>query len=429
MFRSCVVAASTTKLAVKLRALTNSRPNFADPSHLLKSGGWKEKFVNLKEKRFFIFAGAGVTAVAGSVYVLGAVARSGGVNDTISLFATKPDYLQELTYSLDKSVVKIPEDPGYVARGYHEGVLDSAKRLAPKGYYYVIYGPKGAGKSKLTTHVAKDREATIQVTVTTASKQEDILSALSKKLLGKVTLQSPVLDVDTFVRAVDNCENTPLIVFDVETSDTKDRRVLLGAVRGVCKALAHKCICWIVLSEANAVLTFGMDSYREKFIYVGEMNKEEARKFVNKELNLPVDGKKMLTAADNELIEIDDKDFEYVYNTIGGTPAMLILLAEALKAKTSVQDFVASQVATATQDLVAFTHKPILKALKKKPDGVSPEFFKNQVHEGVDLSVPADVGLAMKKSNAIVYRQELNEYQLMSTAHRTALKAYDPLVT
>jgi hypothetical protein len=131
MFRSCVSAASTTKLAVKLRALTNSRPNFADPSHLLKPGGWKEKLVNLKVKRFFVFAGAGVTAVAGSVYVLGAVARSGGVNDTISLFATKPDYLQELTHSLDKSVVKIPVDPGYVTRANLEGILKTATRLEP----------------------------------------------------------------------------------------------------------------------------------------------------------------------------------------------------------------------------------------------------------------------------------------------------------
>jgi hypothetical protein len=420
MFRSCVSAASTTKLAVKLRALTNSRPNFADPSHLLKPGGWKEKLVNLKVKRFFVFAGAGVTAVAGSVYVLGAVARSGGVNDTISLFATKPDYLQELTHSLDKSVVKIPVDPGYVTRANLEGILKTATRLEPNGYYYVIYGPKGAGRSKLTTHAAKDRDATIQVVATTACKQEDILSILAQELLGKVP---PLLCIKEFVRAVDNCENTPLIVFDVETSDTKDQRELLGAVRGVCKALAHKCICWIVLSEANAVLVFGKDSQREIFIYVSEVTKEEARKFVNKEL------KKMPTAADKEPIEIDDKDFEYVYNTIGGNPTLLIRLAMALKAKTSVQDFVASQVAIARQDLVAFTHKPILKALKKNPDGVSPEFFNNHEHKGVDLSVPADVGLAMKESNAIVYRQELDQYQLMTTAHRTALKSYDPTVT
>jgi hypothetical protein len=52
MFRSSVVA-STTKLAVKLRALTNSRPNVADPSQL-KSGGWKGKFMNLRENRFLI---------------------------------------------------------------------------------------------------------------------------------------------------------------------------------------------------------------------------------------------------------------------------------------------------------------------------------------------------------------------------------------
>jgi energy-coupling factor transporter ATP-binding protein EcfA2 len=406
MFRSCVVA-STTKLAVKLRALTSSRPNFADPSHV-KSGGWKEKFVNLKERRFYIFVGAAIGAVAGLVgsYV------SGG-------------------HSLDKSVLKIPEDPAYVARANLEGILESTKCFAPKDSYYVIYGPNGVGKSKLTTHVAKDRPATIKVTVTTASRQQDILSLLSMKLLGKVP---PFFDVDNFVRAVDNCKNTPLIVFDVDTSDTNDERELLAAVRDICKLLAHKCVCWIVVSEANAVLTFGKHRLHYNYIYVEEMNKEEARTFVNSELNRPVNGKnkKNLTAADNEPIEIlsiNDNDFEYVYNTIGGNPAMLINLALALKAKTSVQDFVASQVAIARQDLVAFAHQPILKALKNKPDGVSPEFFNNQKHNGVHLAVPAHVGLAMKESNAIVYRMERDEYQLMSTAHRTALKAYDPLVT
>jgi energy-coupling factor transporter ATP-binding protein EcfA2 len=410
MFRSCVVA-STTKLAVKLRTLTSSRPNFADSSQI-KSGGWKEKFVNLKENRanrFLLFACVGVGAVAGLVgsYV------SGG-------------------HSLDKSVLKIPEDPAYVARANLEGILESTKYLAPKGSYYVIYGPKGVGKSKLTTHVAKDRPATIKVTVTTASRQQDILSLLSMKLLGKVP---PFFDVDNFVRAVDNCKNTPLIVFDVDTSHTTDLRDLLVAVRDICKLLAHKCVCWIVLSEADAVLTFGKDRQRQKFIYVDEMNKEEARTFVNYQLNRPVNygkNKKNLTAADNEPIEIlsiNDKDFEYVYNTIGGNPAMLINLALALKAKTSVQDFVASRVARARQDLVAFAHQPILKALKNKPDGVSPEFFNNQEHKGVDLSVPAHVGLALKNSNAIVYRMERDEYQLMSTAHRTALKAYEPNAT
>jgi hypothetical protein len=429
MFRSRVVA-STTKLAFKLRAFTNSPPNFADPSHL-KSGGWKGKFEKLKENRFLIFVGAGVAAVAGSVgpLVLSTVARSGGVNDAISLAVTAQDYLKELTHSVDKAVFKIPEDPAYVARANLEGILESTTSLEPTGSYYVIYGAKGAGKSKLTCHVAKGRKATIRVTVTAASKQEHVLSILAEELLGKAP---PLLNVDKFVRAVDNCENTPLIVFDVERSNTMDQRELLGAVRGVCKALAHKCVCWIVLSEANAVLAFGQDSERQKFIYVDEMNKEEARKFVNTKLNPPVDVKKKLTAAVKEPIEIlsiNDKDFEYVYNTVGGNPAMLVNLAQAVQAKASVQDFVSSRVASASQDLLAFAHQPILKALKKKPDGVSPKFFKKQEHKGVDLSDPIDVGLAMKRSNAIVYRKELNEYQLMTTAHRTALKAYDPIVT
>jgi hypothetical protein len=286
MFRSCVVASRMSKLAVKLRvqrALTTQK-KIADPSHW---GVWREKLVKFfTENPYLVLLGAGAT---GGSYIK----LSGSVNDTVStlIIATR-DYVNELTHSLDKSVLKISEDPAYVTRADLEGILESAKSLPPEDSYYVIYGPKGAGKSKLTTHAAKDRTATIRVTVTSASKQEDILSILAMNLLGTV---HPILNVDSFVLAVDNCKNTPLIVFDVERSETKDQRELVGAVRGVCKALAHKCICWIVLSEANAVLTFGKNFQREKFIYIDEMKKEEARKFLNSKLNPPVDG--MLMAS------------------------------------------------------------------------------------------------------------------------------------
>jgi hypothetical protein len=74
--------------------------------------------------------------------------------------------------------------------------------------------------------------------------------------------------------------------------------------------------------------------------------------------------------------------------------------------------------------LVAFPYKPILKALKEHPEGVSPEFFENMKCEGVDMSNPKAVGISMKTSNAIIYRIECRKYVLMSTAHRTALKTY-----
>lgn len=74
-------------------------------------------------------------------------------------------------------------------------------------------------------------------------------------------------------------------------------------------------------------------------------------------------------------------------------------------------------------------YQQILKALKDHPEGVSPEYFHNEEHKGVNLSHPEAVGAAMKSVNAIVYRKDLRKYMLMSGAHRKALDSYEPIVT
>ena len=50
----------------------------------------------------------------------------------------------------------------------------------------------------------------------------------------------------------------------------------------------------------------------------------------------------------------------------------------------------------ARQELVAFQHQQILKALKDHPGGISPEFFNKFENKGVDLSKPKAVGVAMR---------------------------------
>ena len=85
-------------------------------------------------------------------------------------------------------------------------------------------------------------------------------------------------------------------------------------------------------------------------------------------------------------------------------------------------------LAKARANLVKFLHQEILKALKDHPEGVSPEYFKKQKHEGVDLSDCSAVGVSMKSSNAIVYRIELDLYKLMSKAQETALKSDEPII-
>ena len=98
--------------------------------------------------------------------------------------------------------------------------------------------------------------------------------------------------------------------------------------------------------------------------------------------------------------------------------------------KQTLQEYVDRVLESAHMDLIKFPLKPILKALKEHPDGVKSEYFKDQTFtwksgpatEVFDLSCPESVGLAMKSQNCIMFRIELNLYQLQSTAHKTAIK-------
>ena len=93
-----------------------------------------------------------------------------------------------------------------------------------------------------------------------------------------------------------------------------------------------------------------------------------------------------------------------------------------------LQDFVASKLRRATDELLAFQHQHILKALKEHPEGVSAAYFDKMKSEGVDLSNPKAVGVAMKDSNALTYRIELDKYVMLSRSHEVALRTYEPIL-
>ena len=122
-----------------------------------------------------------------------------------------------------------------------------------------------------------------------------------------------------------------------------------------------------------------------------------------------------------------DKEMQYIFDSIGTSPVALIDLMSEIP-KIPLRDFVDAVLSDAYQDFVDFPLKPILKALKEHPEGISPDYFKNQEYKRIDMSVPGAVGSAMKTSNAIIYRIELQKYQLMSAAHRTKLKSYTPII-
>ena len=106
---------------------------------------------------------------------------------------------------------------------------------------------------------------------------------------------------------------------------------------------------------------------------------------------------------------------------MGTLPLDTRCFAKALGKGVPADEFIEAALLAAKADLAGFTPKPILKALKASPDGVSIDQFDGVEHEGVYLAQPKDVAAAMKQTNAIIYHEPSGEYRLASRAHRTAL--------
>ena len=113
---------------------------------------------------------------------------------------------------------------------------------------------------------------------------------------------------------------------------------------------------------------------------------------------------------------------------MGTLPLDVRDFAVALRSGDTAADYIEEILCAAERDLTGFTHKPILKALKSSPDGVSTMKFDDVEHKGVNLAQPKEVAVAMKKANAIVYHLPSGEYRLASRAYRTALlERYNPV--
>jgi hypothetical protein len=98
----------------------------------------------------------------------------------------------------------------------------------------------------------------------------------------------------------------------------------------------------------------------------------------------------------------------------------------ALKKGISATQIIEEAILAANADLVAFTLKQILTALKTSPDGVHVSAFDGVKYEGVNLAKPKDVAVATKETNCIVYHLPSKQYRSVSRAHRTALMQYKP---
>lgn len=276
--------------------------------------------------------------------------------------------------------------------------------------YHIIYGSKGVGKSTIIESIIHDRKGVVMLKVNTAFNRNEVM-----KQLAKVTNTAKFEpDVDDFIASLLKGKSEdgvlPTIIVEIERAGTEDQSLGIHAVRGVAKDLCAACNFIIILSEANAVLEFGYDRSRENYIFVDELTDQEARQYL-----------KFLGLI------LSEEDIKYIIDNIGTNPAVLRdMEGWIIIDKKTVYSFVAKTLADAKQELVAFKHKQILKALKEHPEGVSPEYFNNTENKGVDLSAPRAVGVSMKSSNAVAYRIELNMYMIISRRHQVALRTYDP---
>lgn len=289
-------------------------------------------------------------------------------------------------------------------------------------FFFVMYGAKGVGKSTIAERAAKDKEGVLMLRIDSTFSRDDIMRQLLEVL--KIDERNPhkIDFVNAFSRGKSKEEIHPTLIIEIESAGS-DTSLGIQAARDIAADLCYVCSVLIILAEANAVLEFKKLRGRQKFIYVGELSDSEGREYISK-LNL----------------NLSDKEIQHVTDNIGTNLATLISMQDWVHGGKSVEKFIAQTLIAAEQDLVNFPHKQILKALKEHPEGVSSKYFKDIMSEGVDLSDPFAVGVAVKQSNAIVYRVELGHYtdyaslhdygryMIMSHCHKTALRSYEPIL-
>jgi GTPase SAR1 family protein len=308
---------------------------------------------------------------------------------------------------------KLKDANEYVPRpDLEKSITSILNRTKADDTYVVLYGPKGCGKSLLVEKCINNRQGVVSVLVSSVFEKSAILEVLTRKIMGK---GAPAATEEELQSALEGAEVNGILatlVFEIERSDNSDQIACVDAVRSLSKQFAQVCNCIIVLSEAKAIIVFGRDLQREKYILVPNLTVDQAKMFIRSRRGVN-------TVVDEE----EEKMNKRLFDNVGTNPAMLLSFVNRQGA--SLDDFIQRQLDFAKKDLLAFPLQPILKALKIHPDGVDPAYFKNEKYEGINMSVPKAVGMAMS-SNAVLYDIEEGRYKLMSQAHKVALRNYEP---
>ena len=282
--------------------------------------------------------------------------------------------------------------------------------------YYVVYGPKGIGKSILIDKCVDGKKGVVKVIISSVFQKNDILQALSTKLLGK---GSPAITEEEMVDVLYNVKvddgRLPTLIFEIERGQGAEQTACINNVRSLCKQFAVCSNCIIILSETNAVLVFGQDPEREEIILVPELTQAEALEFIR---------------ARRNGIDVNVKEMMRLFDNVGTNAATLETFLNRDTTDMSVDEFIADRMLRSEADLVAFPLKPILKALKEHPEGVPPKYFNNEEYKGTDLSSPVAVGAVMKavQSNVVFYDMKTKVYKLNTRALEVALRSYEPII-
>ena len=277
------------------------------------------------------------------------------------------------------------------------------------GFYTIIAGAKGSGKTSAVARVVHGKKGVLSLLVSDRDTPESIILQLVKQCEIDVK-QGLNIDLNEFgpvlLEAAERRKGHPItIVFEVERTSTSIEILLL--IKNFAKYLAVYASVIIVLSEANAGLVFG-DDERQKIVWVDEMNTEEAVEYARK-----------LHPG------VSDADLKLLFDKVGKLPFDILRSVTALKKGIPAAQIIEEAVLAAEADLVAFTMKPILTALKATPDGVDVSAFDGVKYEGVNLAQPKDVAVAMKVTNCLAYHMPSKQYRLATRAHRTALMRYN----
>jgi len=325
-----------------------------------------------------------------------------------------------------------------VERKELEDLIAAHARKAVSEEYLVVAGPRGSGKTTLVKKMLLGREKVVYVSL----KSE--VQTIQAVLRGKLGIPSgEPLDLEHCFEAFEGLtgEAKPVLVVELDSNVSADAvRQQSQEMKILCsdQNLAHGIL---VLSDANAVFKLNPDPKRQRILWVGDLDENEA--------NALLDNFGVLQRGDPDLARLRDR----LFREVGANPQNLVLKGseaktakeEAVAAISSSSDPTGAERAKAakaaerafyeryiheeqqdalkevdnllTQAESKGDFRRLLLALLKNPAGVKS-------HEVHFSSLEASEEIKPKGFHAVTYNSEAKSFQFYSKAHEHAARAW-----